>query len=449
MSSVILQIFIFFPFILQNYVIIANVFHNHSEFYNIFNVNISSLNLLSPFNESPLITVDNKGQLIYSLNSSVFNFDLINVRNIDLFQIVDGGYNFKYPNNNRNEYFSINLGIINNENWNNDYYNTLTTFIDIIHNKMLKNRQNNNHLIGNWMFGFTISLSFNNDFSIHNLPYVKASIRDLKRYIHFKEMDKIPFGIRILSPNHDNLSFIDKNIGDYLNCGLIEHMPNYFIINDSPFIIENKFQYNNLCSNISINELNTNLLPYSPRPSRCDCIMSMIKCYANYNNFNYHLNNTLLNHICSIVYCGAINDDPKRGHYGVFSSCNKIQRDSIALNLFYTYNNESDQYCLFNNTGKLIRNINNSNNTKSIDKYMKLYDHDGKKCSEEVLEDWNKYLFGVSKIEGENEEPRNELVYNYDMEFTLSNNAFTLMDYYSLTNFILINIFLIFCLMYL
>lgn len=389
------------------------------EFFN--ELKIKSTQFFSPIQltkeELSNVVVYN-GCVIYAHNKTRVNFDEINERGVTNYDGESIDFTlFKQPDN----YFLINLGTIGNS-WNIDQFENFTTIID---NSKVKHNKNKH------LFGYTISTqSASNlltvkDQAIKNLPYIKASVRDLKQYLIYKNMERIPIGIEIA---HNDPILTIENLTEYFSCENRYH-PNFYFIENKVIDIYQDYYATNIttmnksCSNIHIHGINANYIPYSPRASRCDCIMTMLKCVVNLqSNLSFVDNDNLLNNICSTVYCGSITNDVSRGHYGVFASCNNLQKYSIAFNLFYTLHNSDENFCKFNSNSKLL------GKNKSVDDYMKLLDFEGKQCSEEVMEDWNKYLIGISKIEGDSKEPNRERVYDYDAEFNLNinnNNAYS------------------------
>ncbi|GAV28282.1 hypothetical protein PMKS-001752 [Pichia membranifaciens] len=251
-----------------------------------------------------------------------------------------------------------------------------------------------------------------------NLPYVKASVRDLKQYMIFKNMDHVSMGIEI---DKDDPIPQMNNIIDYFHCDN-KYAPNFYFADGKliGFNLKNStnfFAMNKSCSDINLKEINPNFIPYSPRASRCDCIMAMLKCVVDQGiDFSFANDETLLDEICSSVHCGLISNEPEKGNYGVFASCNNIQRYSIAFNLYYTLHNSEEAFCDFDHKAKVLKK------EGSVNDYLKLLDFDGKQCNEEIMEDWNKYLIGVSKKVGDSNKPAREKVYNYDVEFETNAN---------------------------
>ncbi|ODQ49585.1 hypothetical protein PICMEDRAFT_71127 [Pichia membranifaciens NRRL Y-2026] len=347
--------------------------------------------------------VDYNGHIVYSNNQTEVVFEEINSRNVTRIEgsLIDLT-TFKQPD----DYFLIHLGTID-KSWNVDEFNDFTTILDNT-KKMTK--------AWNTLFGFT--LSFTSNQTMKNLPYVKASIRDLKQYMIFKNMEHVSMGIEI--DKNDSIPMM-SNVVDYFHCDN-KYAPNFYFAegklidinhdNSSSFIAMNKS-----CSNIFLNGINPNFIPYSPRASRCDCIMAMLKCVVDQGtDFSFANDETLLNEICSSVHCGSILNEPEKGNYGVFASCNNIQKYSIAFNLYYTLHNNEEAFCNFDHKAKVLKK------EGSVNDYLKLLDFDGKQCNEEIMEDWNKYLIGISKTVGDNNKPGREKVYNYDVEFKTDAN---------------------------
>lgn len=400
---------------------ICNGESNHFLLKVLHDIKTKTQQFINPCNDCndilPNIVINN-GHIVYSNNQTKLNLEDINIQNFQNFIGSEIDFlSFKQPDN----YYLINLGVISNL-WDISKFDNFTTILDNVKIKY-------NTLRG--LFGFTISINANNnsynseyirsnDSIIQILPYIKASVRDLKQYMIFKKMAYVPIGIKI--DKIDEFSIINKVI-DYFICDNI-YIPDFYLIgNNSIYWGDNNRDNHNLtrkknCKDIENLGINTSFTPYSPRSSRCDCIMTMLKCVVNpgTKNLAFINNNDLLDKICSIVYCGSIINDPVKGNYGVFSSCDNLQKYSIAFNLYYTFNNETESCCNFNQKAKLLKK-----KSSTID-YLKLSGFDGKQCNEEIKEDWNKYLIGVSKQIGETSEPKFENVYNYDIDFNLISN---------------------------
>lgn len=365
----------------------------------------------------PNIVVNN-GDIVYSNNQTKLNLESINIQHFK--KIIGSEIDFSFFQQ-PDDYYLINLGIVSDL-WDVDKFDNFTTILDNVKIK---------HNVLRGLFGFIISINttnnmYNDDYIKRNnniiqiLPYIKASIRDLKQYMIFKKMAYVPIGIEI--DIIDEISIINKIIG-YFSCDNV-YLPDFYLFgNDSVNWGDNIMDNHNLtkkkdCKDIENLGINPNFTPYSPRSSRCDCIMAMLKCVVNpkVNDLSFINNNDLLDEICSIVYCGSIVNDPFKGNYGVFSSCDNLQKYSIAFNLYYTFNNETESCCNFDNKAKILKK------TSSTNDYLKLIGFDGKPCNEEIKEDWNKYLIGMSKQIGETVEPKSENVYNYDNDFPLISN---------------------------
>lgn len=342
--------------------------------------------------------IDCNGYSVYSNNMTKVNFDKLNDRNISL---LDGNFidfrTFVQPE----DYFLIHLGNID-KTWSVEEFSKFTTILDNAQRKA-------NRMTA--LFGFTLGFSLNH--TNESLPYLKASVRDLKQYMIFKNMNHVSIGLEV--HENDKIILMD-NLTEYFRCDN-KYRPNFYFSNNK--IID--FNYNNdtdftlrnrSCASVTLKGINSNFIPYSPRASRCDCIMAMLRCVVDQSGDISFLNNeTLLNEVCSTVYCGSIINEPEKGHYGVFASCSSIQKYSIAFNLYYSLHNHNHSFCNFNHKAKLLKK------EGSVNDYMKLLDFDGKQCSEEILEDWNRYLLGISKKIGNTNEPSREKVYDYDIEF--------------------------------
>lgn len=363
------------------------------------------------FQDTSVGTVVYDGNIVYSGNKTKFRIENINDRH--LIQTLEGSdidfTEFKQPLN----YYLLRLGSVNRS-WSVEMFENFTTIID---NSGIRNNKLRT------LFGFTLAPV--SPIQVESFPYLKAIVRDLKQYLVFKGMDRVPIGIEV---NPGDTIFIQDNIYDYFHCEN-NYSPNFYSINNK--IIEfnsfNRTSYlSNIttlnteksCADVKVDGINTRFLPYPPRSSRCDCIMSMLQCVINQkSDLTYTDENTVMNNsICSEVYCGQIMDNPTKGKYGVFTSCNNIQKYSIAFNLFYTFKENDEKSCNFDGKAKLL------NKGTSIEDYMKLSGFDGKQCGEEVEENWKRYLTGIPKKDGDLCKPTLHKVYNYDSEQNYEDN---------------------------
>lgn len=307
-----------------------------------------------------------------------------------------------YLKTNPTSYFIVHLGTMSHE-WNVDMFDEFTSVID------------NTQKLGN-VLGYTLKPE---DLNVHaNLPYLKAVIKDLKQYILFKAFRNVPIGLE-LSPS-EGFSFLASPELNYLKCEN-KYPLDYLYKNGELYPSD---QYNSgsdiqPCNATALSGINGNFLPYPPRPSRCDCIMSALTCIVNpHSAVDFETDITILNQICSQVYCGSLQNDPETGRFGIFASCSNTQKTSIAMNLYYTFHKNATEYCHWNGNAKRLFN------TAPLEQYLKIIDFEGKQCREEIREDWSRYLIGVAKNHSITHHHR-EQVYNYDdMDLSnLPNNA--------------------------
>lgn len=351
------------------------------------------------------VSVQN-GYMMYSNNNTFFQFDyqpfIPIVKSEDILSYLSS--------NGCQSYFIIHLGTIANK-WNTNMHHQFTTIID--------NTQRYKNLLG-----YTIDndgLAFSNT----NLPFSKAVIKDLKQYILFKSFRKVPIGLVL--PSEKDFSFINSPEVDYLKCenkykvdffykdGILKPIMEYTILDNT---IKNN--YMPLCDMDSVLGIKEKFLPYAPRPSRCDCIMSALSCIVSPNSkIDFENDTSLLNTICGEVYCGSIENDVQNGRFGIFASCSNAQKTSIAMNLYYTLHGNNTRYCDWNGNSKLL-----SHTSSPIESFLKIIDFEGKECRQEIPEDWNRYLIGKPKHYLNTTIPSREKVYDYDdIEFTKENNA--------------------------
>lgn len=336
---------------------------------------------------------------IYQYNSSCSAFNInqsISFMDISVPELTDPDFNIP------DSYFTINLGIVN-EAWDTVMYENFTSIIDYV-NTMTKRKG----FVKNFktkVLGFTVSVESNNELK-KSLPYLKAVARDLKKYMIHKNIERFPIGISFIG----KISELSKDLMEiYFSCDNNRYPPNFLLDGQKNY---SDLNYKNSipCENVDLGGFNPKFLPYPPRISRCDCIMSMLSCVVDSDYAKSLDGLATLNKICSIIYCGSIFDNPEKGHYGVFSSCTTEQKHSVARNLYYTFHDNEPGYCVFANSGKLFLK------TKSVDEYMKLFDYEGQRCGEEIVEDWTKFLKGVPKSVENEITPTLENVYDYNLD---------------------------------
>ncbi|ODV83227.1 carbohydrate-binding module family 43 protein [[Candida] arabinofermentans NRRL YB-2248] len=317
---------------------------------------------------SPLHIKD--GSLVYTKNGSLYTPLTYN------FPLIESEYflnkNKKLLSKEQN-YKLISLGSINNK-WTVEEYDQFTTIID--------NIRFINSVVGLVIHDF-------NGLEI-NLPYLKSALRDMKDYLIKNKMRNIPIGFQFNSSvNKDHLHYLSCNSKRVFD----------FIYHDDKMILN---PLTNIECPVDL-KISTKFLPVTPRSSRCDCIMSVLKCMVDSSNQVQDSKSIeLIDQICSLVQCNSIKDDLIKGQYGLFSSCSNLQKLSMVLNLYYTMNisnNSSSsassltldsKYCDWNGVAKL------TNFEYSVEHVQKLFDFNGLSCKQEIEDDWNHHYIGKS-----------------------------------------------------
>lgn len=125
------------------------------------------------------------------------------------------------------------------------------------------------------------------------------------------------------------------------------------------------------------------VLPKSPLRETCECLNASLSCvltpYVKVHETN------LLNEVCLLTDCLAINGDGTKGEYGMFSGCGIKQRISYALNKHWVQNDRNAAACSFESRAVLIPNKNGT----SVDS---TFTSDGRICREAI----GKYLVPVN-----------------------------------------------------
>ncbi len=240
------------------------------------------------------------------------------------------------------------------------------------------------------ILGFVININTMN-LTNHSLPFIKVAVHDIKVNLRKKRMHNKFVGFYIEESVLDPF-FMEKQSLTYLQCS--NNMPPDLIISKTGFQMLETIneECEDLSSELQQLEINLSALPYSPRPGRCDCIVTSLYCYSNPGtSINWNTNLTLRHKICDEIDCSSVENDPKTGHYGIFGGCTEAQKNSIVLNLYYTYHGMDPKYC--NHSG--LAQIRDSEPRASA--FRDIIDTAGIRCGDEIPEDWTKYVVGVRK----------------------------------------------------
>ncbi|KAG7748038.1 hypothetical protein KL912_002715 [Ogataea haglerorum] len=305
--------------------------------------------------DRPAIQIHNR-TMVYSTNGSIFSPPEL-MPMLGPKAVLDLGR--KVIQSQQQEYFVVKLGTIANSTWDTQLYEDFTTVID------------NAHFFPT-LVGFVIQASLED----HNLPFFKAAVRDMKKYLVRNRMRYIPIGLELTS-------HLNTTADQYFACNTLYPVDFYYS--------NQAMSFPSPRSGSCPEDMTfcTTSLPHTPRASRCDCIMSALRCMINPKKVNQEFNE--LERFCDTVYCGSIENDVEQGRYGIFASCTKLQRHSIALNLYYSYHGNQASFCHAGGLGKLVAH------NYSIENYQSLYDYNGKSCRQEIVDDWDRYLIGRAR----------------------------------------------------
>lgn len=240
------------------------------------------------------------------------------------------------------------------------------------------------------ILGFVIDLNAT-DFQSNSLPYLKVAVHDMKINLQKKKKHNQFVGFYI---GDDDFNYVltKSEMLLYLQCS--NHMPPDLFMTRTT--IKSVQQINEECKNFPTElqklEINTSVLPYSPRPGRCDCIMTSLYCYSNpESNINWHTNMTIRDKVCQEIDCSSIENHADTGHYGIFGGCTEAQKNSIILNLYYTYHKMDPKYCDHNGLAQI------RDSEPPASDFRDIIDVAGIKCGEEIPDDWSNYVVGVKK----------------------------------------------------
>lgn len=305
-------------------------------------------------------------------NASFVSIETLDQVNLDstAFEVLNFSEKGFFPK----KYHLINLGSVRNS-WDT---NQLDQFTDVITER--KKEIN--------LLGYIITTSLKNSV---NLPFVKVAVHNIKQYLARRKKTQLFVGLYI---EDQDLETFDMDYDRYFHCNTSAG-PDFYMSNNTiqaTKYYESSSQVN--CRDLSnatiFQGLAIDRLPYSPRKGRCNCIMASLHCMINPDMETDVTNQSnLLTDICNEVYCGSIENDPNSGDYGIFGGCSLRQKISIALNLYYSYHNKSEEYCNFNGTASILQN------NRSGFEYQFVRNDQGIQCDQEIQENWSNYLIGV------------------------------------------------------
>ncbi|QPG76971.1 hypothetical protein FOA43_004365 [Brettanomyces nanus] len=268
--------------------------------------------------------------------------------------------------------YIIDLGEVSNE-WDIDMYANFTAIID-----------KSTSVIN--LIGFAIEVNLF-PYSVKSLPFIKAAVRDMKQYVISKRKSPVFVGLNFFTA--EGLKKAWGDFEEYMVCDDNPFKPDFYMSNETiiPAYPGEPLECSSLENSPDIEGIEPHYIPHTPTTDRCNCILSAIYCFVNpEGELNLEEDNSILKSICQQVDCRSIENRPESGDYGLFAGCSKLQKHSIAFNLFYTYHKCDPDSCDWNGHAKLKH----SNHSAYAFQDLQM-------CKEEIPGDWKEFLIGVEK----------------------------------------------------